>query len=355
MYSNVDFDVVVVGGGPAGAVAALKCSLLGFNVVLLERDPSLSKPCSGLLTPSCQKTLYELLNVEFPSHIYSNPSTLKVCFFSPDSEDTCAIDYRLLNVKRNLLDAWLREYASKHGVKVWHKAEFVELMSIEPIKVLAKADGKYVEMNAEYLVGADGVYSKIRSQLFPNINFEIAPAIQEYWIGEGDFKDCFYVFLKGELTKAYAYLIPKDNLIVIGMWAPNESVSTLKARITLFKKLLKRRRFFKPLFLVKREIWAVPYQHTIEGARNVILVGDAAGFCNALTGEGIRYAVESASVAGESILEASAKGEEAVQIYREKIKSVTAFLNEMQKVAASLTDDDRRNFVDFLQRGRVNE
>lgn len=351
MKSGTRFDVMVVGGGPAGATAALKCSLLGFNVVLLERAPSWSKPCGGLLTPLCQRILYEQLGAKIPSDILSSSPTLNVCYIFLDNMAASVNNYRLLNVKRRLLDMWLREYASRCGVEVWHGAEFMGLVDVEPIKVLVKVDGRYRVVEAKYLIGADGVYSRVRSQLFPNTNFEVAPAIQEYWAGGGSLKDYFYVFFSEKLTRAYAYLIPKDDSIVIGIWAPREDIDVLETRIKFFRELLVEKFSFKPRLLMRREVWAVPYQYgVVEGAGNIILIGDAAGFYNTLTGEGIGYAVESALAAGESVLEASVGGGEASKIYRDRIKERNAFLEEMHRVATSLTDDDRRNFIEFLRR-----
>jgi len=351
LKSGMKFDVIVVGGGPAGATAALKCSLLGFNVMLLERAPFWSKPCGGLLTPLCQMILYKRGGAKIPSNILSNPPILNVCYIFLENMATSVINYRLLNVRRRLLDVWLREYALRRGVEVWHGAELVELVEVEPIKVLVKAGGRCRVVETKYLIGADGVYSKVRSQLFPNTNFEVAPAIQEYWAGGGNLKDYFYVFFSEKLTRAYAYLIPKDNSIIVGIWAPREDIDVMGTRIELFRKLLMEKFSFKPRFLIRREVWAVPYQcGVVEGAGNIILIGDAAGFYNTLTGEGIGYAVESALAAGESILEASIGGGEASKIYRERVKERNAFLKEMHRVATNLTDDDRRNFIEFLRR-----
>ena len=354
MRGKLDFDVAVVGGGPSGAIAALKCSLLGFKVALLEKTPFQSKPCGGLLTQKSLQALNKAVDGEIPESVFSRPSTLKVCYVYPDEGKSCIVDYEVLNVKRDLFDSWLREYASKRGVKVFGNTEFIKLANTQPVRILMKRRGKRLGLNVKYLVGADGVYSTVRRQLFPNIYFETAPAIQEHWEWKGEFESCFYIFFKRELTRAYAYIIPKDGTLIAGIWTPRENFKTLKARMELFKKLLKEKLSIEPNSVLKREIWAIPYQHVLEGLGNVVLVGDAGGFCNALTGEGISYAMESALAASESILEASNKDCEAVQVYREKVKEIAAFLKEKRETAISLTDEDCKSFVEFLEK-RIND
>jgi len=350
VHGKLDFDVAVVGGGPSGAIAALKCSLLGFKVALLEKTPFQSKPCGGLLTQKSLQALNKVVDGEIPESVFSRPSTLKVCYVYPNEGKSCIVNYEVLNVKRDLFDSWLREYDSKRGVKVLRNAELIKLTNTQPVRIIVKNYRGHLSLNVKYLVGADGVYSKVRRQLFPTVHFETAPAIQEYWKWKGNLKNYFYIFFKRELTRAYAYLIPKDGILIAGIWTPRENFKMLKARMALFKKLLKEKLSIEPNSVLKREIWAIPYQHALEGLGNVILVGDAGGFCNTLTGEGISYAMESALAAGESIWEASNKDCEAVQVYREKVKEIVAFLWEKRETATSLNDEDCKSFVEFLEK-----
>lgn len=346
-----DFDVAVIGGGPSGAVSALKCAELGFNVLLLEKERNSNKPCGGLLTPSCKRVLSESLRKEIPKDVMCSPAILKVCYVSPEGRKSCGCvsGFKLLNLRRGLFDKWLRGLAAEAGANIWYEADFIRLAGLEPVQIIVRRDDQTIRIRARYLIGADGVYSRVRSQLYPNAKAETAFVLQEYWRADGDFEDCFYVFLRGELTSAYSYVIPKDALTVVGFFAPKMDYATLKTRTDMLKRLLREEFHFKPYSLERREVWAVPYGFILEGVGNAILVGDAAGFCNTLTGEGIKHAVESAVAAANSVREAASGKGELASIYREKVREISCFLQRVHQLATSLTDEDRRQFVNFMR------
>jgi flavin-dependent dehydrogenase len=79
-----NFDVVVVGGGPAGAVSALKCSELGLNVLLMERETSARhKPCGGILPPICADLVLETVGTGIPQNVMCSPNTLGLYYVPP--------------------------------------------------------------------------------------------------------------------------------------------------------------------------------------------------------------------------------------------------------------------------------
>lgn len=352
-----DFDVIVVGGGPAGAVSALKCSQLGLNVLLMEREGiARHKPCGGLLTSACVDILLESVGMSIPRDVTCSPATLGLYYVPPSGKRNggSVKNLKLLNVNRDLFDQWLRQLAIDSGVKIWYGAKFLELRGSEPIRVSAKRDGRTFTMTTRYLIGADGVHSRVRSQLYDRAKVDVEPVLQERWKAEGDFGDYFYVFFRAELTPAYAYVIPKDGLYAIGVGVPKTDHTTIQTRIDQFKKRLREEFAFKPRSLKRREVWAVPYGFVLEGVGNTILVGDAAGFCNALTGEGIRLAVESGVAACNAIQDAASSNMSLASAYRDHVKRISSFVCRIRQFAISLTDENREKFVDFVL-GRISE
>lgn len=343
-----DFDVIVVGGGPAGTASALECSKLGLRVLLMERERrNRHKPCGGVLPPACTTIIQETFGTDIPRSAICSPETLGLYYVPPSGRKNggCMRNYRLLNINRDPFDQWLRDLAEESGVQVWYGTEFLKLQLSEPVQVLTKKDGETIKVTTRYLIGADGVYSRVRRALYGGTKIGTLTVLQEHWKAEGDFGDCFYAFFCGDISPTYAYVIPKNDLYVVGTGVPETHHTSVSTAINRFKEWLVEEFAFKASSLERRETWAIPYGFVFEGEGNVILAGDAAGFCNSLSGEGIRLAIESSVAAGRAIQAAISYDRPLVTTYREHVNWITSFVRQTYQFATSLTDDDREEFV----------
>lgn len=343
-----DYDVIVVGGGPAGAVSALKCSRSNFNVLLVERgELGRHKPCGGILPKVCASLVSESLGINIPEDLMCSPPTLGLYYVPPSGRVNSGSlkNYRLISVYRDLFDRWLHQLAAESGVKIWYETEFLELRGSDPTQILMRKEGKIFTATATYVIGADGVYSRVRSQLYGRTGVNVEPIIQEYWKAEGDFEDCFYIFFRDDVSPASAYLIPKDDEYVIGVGSPQPNSMPLTTCLARFKKWLSEEFAFQPFSLSKREVWAIPYGLVFEGVGNTILVGDAAGFCNTLSGEGIRFAVESGVASHDAILDAILDKRPLAAVYGEYVEELTSFVHSIHQFTTSLTDESKEEFV----------
>jgi len=343
-----DFDVIIVGGGPAGAVSALECSKMGRNVLLMERGKrGRHKPCGGIVPPICADIISETLETSIPREVICSPETLGLYYIPPSGRKNGGSikNYKLININRNLFDQWLCELVEESGVHVWYNTEFFELQQLESIQVLAKRSRKTVKLTTRYLIGADGIHSRVRKQLYREKKVETLPILQEYWKAKGEFDDYFYAVYGEAISPTYAYVIPKDGLYVIGTGVPKtNSVSILKC-LDCFKKWLFEEFAFKPFSLERREIWDIPYGFTLEGKGNVILVGDAAGFCNPFSGEGIRLAIESGIAAGFAVQNTMSSDKSLASNYINQTEWISSSVKQLYKYAIELTDNSREDFV----------
>ena len=342
-----NLDVVVVGGGPAGATAALKCSQLGFKTLLVEKGtPTRHKPCGGVLPHVCVDLLDDL-GLKIPREVMCSPPTIGLFYVPPSgrSNGGNVRNYGLLNVDRDRFDEWLRRAAEKSGTTILHEAEFIKFERNGDIKPLVRVGGNAIRYSTRYLIGADGTFSAVQRQLYPSLEVDHLQILQERWSAEGDFGEYFYAFFKGDITPSYSYVIPKDRRLVVGTGVPHRHRMLASDCISRFKEWLRREFAFNPIRLERREAAAIPYGPAPCGEGNVILVGDAAGFCNHLSGEGVRLAIESGIAGAEAVARAENDREELASLYTLQVQSLTEFIQRTHELAIGMTDDGREEFV----------
>jgi len=343
-----DYDVIVVGAGPAGTASAIKCKKLGLRVLMVERAGSeRHKVCGGVTPGACVDVLSDL-GLTIPIEVLSSPSSIGLYYVPPSGRRNSGSvrDYRLLNLRRDQFDCWLCERAEDAGVEVRHETEFLDFVGNGMLEVSLRSRGQRLKLASKYLVGADGVHSRVRRLLCPDVRAETRTVMQESWRAVGDFEDFFYVFLRGAVTPTYGYVIPKDGRLVIGTAVPADGGDSVSRCMSLFRSWLGEEFGFEPVSMVEREVAPIP-SGALErnGKGNVILVGDAAGFCNAFSGEGIRLALESGILAGESVARAEESGETLSSVYSDLVCSIRRFVEKTTEMSRGMSDESREAFV----------
>jgi flavin-dependent dehydrogenase len=281
-------DVIVAGGGPVGLAAALYARRAGLRVAVVEpRAAPIDKACGEGLMPAAVRALGDLGVQPHGRHFrgirYVDPDATGVADFAGDDPSAHG-----LGVRRTVLHAALHAAAVAAGVEMVHA-------SVDG--VTQRAGGvEAAGLRARYLLAADGLHSPIREQLGlarPSrgrprwglrAHFATAPwadRVEVHWS-----------------PGAEAYVTPvADDLVGVAILTRRQA--PFAAQLAEFPELAARLAGCP----AQRVRGAGPLRQRASArvAGRVLLVGDAAGYVDALTGEGLSIGFSCARAAVDRI------------------------------------------------------
>ncbi len=281
-------EFVVVGGGPAGLATAIGARLAGLSVTVLDRaQPLIDKACGEGLMPDAAAHL-RALGVELsPSDCYPfrgiryiDGAVLAEGIFPRATG---------LGVRRLALHQALVRRADEIGVKLAWGTKVVGLPPGPPYAGVETADGL---VRAHWIAAADGLLSRLRHlsglagpaapvrRFGVRRHFSLAP-----W---SDFVEVFW----GPECEAYVTPVSPDQIGVALLWSGGPSdFNTLLARFPALRDRL------AGASVTSRDRGAGPLHQRVRGVvrGNLALVGDAAGYLDAITGEGLAVAFHEAA------------------------------------------------------------
>jgi geranylgeranyl reductase len=305
------FDVVVVGGGPAGATAANDLALAGRRVLLLDRAGRV-KPCGGAVPPQL------LVDFSVPESLLVN-HVHAARIVSPKGKhvDMPVEDGWVGMVDRDVFDEWLRERAERHGA-VRRTGIFSHITRDAEGKTVHYTDGRSrhgstASVRTRMVIGADGALSKVAKQEIPRADEgKHVFAYHEIIASPSADTDSFVadrcdVYYQAKVSPDfYAWVFPHGATTSVGTgtfqqgFGMREAVRELRERTGLAECVTLRREG-APIPLKPLPKW--------DNGRDVVLAGDAAGVVAPASGEGIFYAMTGGRVAADATLEALASGD----------------------------------------------
>ncbi len=339
------FDALVVGTGPAGATTAYLLARQGLDTLIVDkRHLPRKKVCGGLITMHCAEEIRAIFDEEIPSNVHVHPPILRVRVIPPSGRKNgfYLSDYEIHNVDRSRFDHWLTSMAVKEGATFLPSHALTDFKdSGEEVTASFDTDEGRTTIETRYLIGADGVYSKCRQELFGEASQSTMSILQEYYREMGLLDDAFYLFFRGDVSPMYAYLEPKDGYAIMGLGVQRDLGPSAKDGLERFRLWLRRDYGFEPAGYLGREGWSIPLGDVAYGKGRAVLVGDAGGFCEPLTGEGIYYAVMSARAAAAAVSIAERNGGNLAELYRESASPLGEKMREVTARVKSLTDEER--------------
>ncbi len=321
--------IIVVGGGPAGATAARTLALAGVPVRLLDRARfPRNKPCGGGISMRALRRFPYLSDAlaRIDTHAVS-----RLHLEGPDGEFARieSPEPAALLVRRVEFDALLVQLAVDAGAELISGVDVVRARQDERRVTLDARDGRRFE--SPMVIAADGVHSVVARRLGLNPGWPAArvaldmmeetPRTQlrdvdpsTLWVAYG-YRSGDGQCARDEVAEGYAYIFPKRHHVNIGVGyvleyfrervdaAPYDIqrgfVDRLRARGIV--EGASAREHFTPFIIPVGGPLREP------GRGRVLLAGDAGGFVNGFTAEGIYYAMVSGELAARSIVAAAGR------------------------------------------------
>jgi flavin-dependent dehydrogenase len=286
--------IAVVGGGPAGAFAAARLASRARSVVLFDDKLAWEKPCGGGLTDKAVARWPFLRELPVQRNWITNceliaPSGAQVRF---------ALEKQMAIFSRLTLNGLLLERATKAGAQVIPE----RVLEVERKGQEWKIQSSGAAHSADFLVMASGARNPFRTIFSPHLGPENFLVALGYYI-PGTSSTVQVKFLEG--LHGYIWIFPRADHFSAGICGRMEGRSTAELRRVLEDHL--------PGFGLSPKNGKF-YAHVLpsltpEGLGSMqlcgdgwALIGDAAGLVDAVTGEGLYYALRSAEILSEAIL-----------------------------------------------------
>ncbi len=305
------FDLIVVGAGPAGSSCAERAARLGLRVAVFEKETfPRSKPCAGGLTSRALGLLGSSAN----KVIHHNIRTSEFSVGPRVTVKWTGRDTIIATTTRKEFDQYLAERAVSAGARVEFGAAVNSAIDLGAhVEIMAGSRS----LSAAYLVAADGVRGRLMgmagmpplklsgaayARVFPNTSSDLEPFLDRVIID---------ATVRGG---GYGWIFPKKDHLNIGVCG-GATLGPDHVRDV--------DRFIEQHGLGSWRVeghFARPTPAAVGSASlakgRILVVGDAAGLADPITGEGISHSIASGRMAAEAIREALDGGDDASTTYR---------------------------------------
>lgn len=380
---ELDYDVIIIGGGPAGSSSAIRLKKAGLNVALFEKETFPRPHVGESLVPFCYD-LFEELGVleELKKTTVRKPG---VRFINKDSSQTTTYCFKNIlegenhlsfHVLREKFDKQLLDKAKKDGAEVYenHKITDVDLSNTNATKVIVSHNNKTKEVTAKFLIDATGQDSFLAKKLNLKSKHKDLDRIAflQHWncdtsqevLNEGMLQLIYLSTAK----KGWMGLQPVDvNRLSVGIIFDNNYVKSAKQKYVdadfkdwkqqfyldeiykspYTKNLLKNSETINKLLVVGDYSYKVDKKFDT----NYALIGDAAGFLDPIFATGVYLALNTSKYVSESIITLLSNQQQGISELQKSYKQYEGALNLLERFINNFYNPD---FINLAEIGEEN-
>ncbi len=365
--SEHHYDLVVVGGGPAGSSAAYAAARKGVKVALLEKENSIAET----VRTSGVTWIQNIKEFGIPDDCFNPIKNFSFC--SPNNEVTISDTVSraaVLDVRKTY--RWLADEAKKAGAEIFVKVNVNEVIKNEKGDIVGVKgvgpDGK-ITFHAKMVIDASGFPSAVCKAMGFVSQWKRFGAGAEYEVkAENVDSDSWWLMVGQEYSPAgYAWIFPlKDNIVRIGVGVgkPESDVDPTQRLKELMENKTGPIKKLGKITPIEFHYGLIPNDGLSRKTvyNNLILVGDSAGQANPLVLEGIRYAIKFGRIAGDVSANAIKSGntdEEALLPYEENWKKqIESKINSAGRVQdrwIGLSDEEWDKELDIIKELKPEE
>ncbi|NJD77652.1 MAG: NAD(P)/FAD-dependent oxidoreductase [Candidatus Methanoperedens sp.] len=347
------YDVVVIGAGPAGAMASKYASQNGASTLLIEEHASIGSPvqCTGLVSTAA------LGECEVGEGSYVLAKMKGAFVYAPDCEELCirGKDVKAYVIDRKMFDRTLVERSLDEGTDLLLRTRFTGLGKG---KISVISEGEKKEIHSSIIIGADGIQSSVGRAAGISRCKKFLSGIQL----EAPYtaKDPQYVeiFTGNDVAPGFfAWAVPFSGMARIGLAKNQDDVSPLQCLEKLMSHPVVASRYKgSRTEYVLGGIPLGPPDKTIKD--NVLLAGDAAGQVKPTSGGGVYMGAVCAKIAGEVAARASRDEASLAEYEKGWRKAVGRELSigmRIHKSLGKLGDDGLNELVAYLNQPEIRD
>lgn len=367
MSEEHHYDLVIVGGGPAGSSAAYEAARNGIRVALLEKENSIAET----VRTSGVTWIQNIKEFGIPDECYNPIKNFSFC--SPNNEVTISDSVpraAVLDVRKTY--RWLAQEAKQSGADIFVKINVNNVIKNESGDIIGVSgigpNGK-ITFHSKTVIDASGFHSIVVKAMGFATQWKRFGAGAEYEVKvENTDPDTWWLMVGQQYSPAgYAWIFPLGNNIVrigVGVGKPESNVDPTQRLKELMGSKLGPIKKLGKISPIEFHYGLIPNDGLSRKTvfNNLILVGDSAGQANPLVLEGIRYAIKFGRVAGKvasNAIKAGNTDESSLKAYEDNWKKeIESKINSAGKVQdrwIGLSDEEWDKELDIIKELKPEE